>query len=44
MYANLFAGIDHEDPYLHLAKFYEIFGTLGALENKEEVISLQLFP
>lgn len=27
LYANPFAGLDHEDPYTHLTKFYETFGT-----------------
>ena len=44
LYANHFAGLDHEDLYTHLTKFYKITGTLGALENKEKAVFLRLFP
>lgn len=44
LYAKPFAGLDHEDPYIHLKKFYEIFGMLGALEAEEESILLRLYP
>lgn len=43
LYDNLFAGLDHEDPYAHLTKFYEIASTLGAPENEEEVVFLRFF-
>ena len=36
LYENPFIGLDHEDPYTHLTRFYEIFGMFGALEEKEE--------
>lgn len=36
LYANPFTGLDHEDPYTHLTKFYEIVGTVGAPEEEEE--------
>lgn len=29
LYPYHFAGLDTEDPYTRLTKFYEIFGTLG---------------
>lgn len=32
LYDNHFAELDHEDMYIHLTKFYELLGTLGALE------------
>ncbi|XP_058734316.1 uncharacterized protein LOC131606046 [Vicia villosa] len=44
IYANPFSGLDHEDPYNHLTKFYEIAGTLGAPEAEEEVVFMRLFP
>lgn len=37
-------GLDHEDTYTHLTKFYDIGGTLGALEDKEEAVFLLFFP
>lgn len=42
--ANPFLGLDHEDPYAHLIKFYELCGTVGATEAEEEAIFLRLFP
>lgn len=36
IYANPFAGLDHEDPYTHLTKFYELVGMLGAPEAEED--------
>ncbi|MCI62825.1 hypothetical protein A2U01_0084082, partial [Trifolium medium] len=30
--------LDHEDPYSHLTKFYEIADTLGAPEAEEEAV------
>lgn len=44
LYENPFIGIDHEDPYAHLTKFYEISGTLGAPEEDEEQVFVGLFP
>ena len=41
---NPFTGLDHEDPYTHLNKFYEIFGTLGAPEVEEEPMFMRLIP
>lgn len=34
--ANPFAGLDHEDPYTNLLKFYEIYGALEVSKTKEE--------
>ncbi len=34
LYANPFAGLDHEDPYAHMTKFYEFAGTLEAPKLK----------
>lgn len=44
IYVNPFVGLDHEDPYTHLTKFYELFGTLGAFEAEAEVVLMRLFP
>ena len=44
LYANPFAGLDHEDPYAHLIKFYELCGIVGAADDEEEMIFLRLFP
>ncbi|XP_058742365.1 uncharacterized protein LOC131614837 [Vicia villosa] len=44
IYANPFSGLDHEDPYTHLTRFYEIAGTLGAPEAEEEAVFMRLFP
>lgn len=44
LYANTFIGFDLEDPYTHLTKFYDIFGTLRAPEAKEEQVFTRLFP
>lgn len=44
IYANPFAGLDHEDPYTHLTKFYELTGTLGAPEVEEKANFIRLFP
>lgn len=43
LYVNSFAGLDHEELYTHLTKFYEIASTLGALEDEEELAFLPLF-
>lgn len=44
LYANPFAGLDHEDPNRHLTKFSELSRTLGATEEEEEEVFMQLFP
>ncbi|XP_019420653.1 PREDICTED: uncharacterized protein LOC109330831 [Lupinus angustifolius] len=44
MYANPFAGLDHEDSYNHLTKFFELVGTAGISKSEEETIFLRLFP
>ncbi|CAJ2631893.1 unnamed protein product [Trifolium pratense] len=44
LYTNPFAGLDHEDPYNHLVKFYEIADTLGATEAEEENVFMRMFP
>src|ERR1044072_1254943 len=44
MYANPFAGLDHENPYTHLTKFYELCGTAGLTQDEEDVVFLRLFP
>lgn len=44
IYANPFASLDHEYPYTHLTKFYELEGMLGAPEAEEEVDFMRLFP
>lgn len=43
LYAKSFSELDHEDPYTHLTKFYNISGTLGALGNEEDAVFLRLF-
>src|SRR3954470_13394620 len=43
IYGIPFAGLDHEDPYTHLTRFYKIAGTLGAPEAEEEVVFMRLF-
>ena len=43
-YANPFTGLDHEDLYTHLTKFYEIVGTIGAPKAEEEQVFKRLFP
>lgn len=44
LYVNPFTGLDHEESYTHLTKFYEIVGTLGAHEAEEEKVFMRLFP
>lgn len=44
IYANPIAGLDHEDHYTHLTKFYELTGTIGAPEVEEEAFFIRLFP
>jgi len=44
LYANPFVGLDHEDPFHHLTRFYELAGTLRAAEEEEEVVFMILFP
>jgi len=39
--ANQFDGLDNEDPYIHLTKFY---GTMGISRENEKVAYLRLFP
>src|SRR3954466_1539146 len=42
--ASPFAGLDHEDPYTHLTRFYELAGTTGAAQADEEALFKRLFP
>ena len=44
LYANPFTGMDHEDPYTHLIKFYEIAGSTGIDETGEEALFKRMFP
>lgn len=44
IYMNPFAALNHEDPYTHLTKFYELSGTFGAYEIEVEVVFMRLFP
>ncbi|KAI5409410.1 hypothetical protein KIW84_055008 [Lathyrus oleraceus] len=44
LYANPFTGVDHEDPYTHLIKFYEIAGSTGIEEAGEEALFKRMFP
>jgi len=41
---NQFTGMDNEDPYSHLATFYEFVGTMGFEEGDIEYAYLRLFP
>ncbi|XP_058745924.1 uncharacterized protein LOC131618781 [Vicia villosa] len=41
VYANPFTGMDQEDPFAHLTKFYEIVGSTGVDAANEE--SLKIF-
>lgn len=43
IYVNPFAGLDHENPFTHLIKFYKLAGTLGACEVEEEAVFMRLF-
>ena len=42
--ANQYRGFDNEDPYNHLATFYELYDTMGILREDEEENYLGLFP
>lgn len=42
IYTNPFVSLDHEDPYTHLTKFYELVSTLGASETEEEAVFVRL--
>jgi len=42
--AHQFKGMDNEDPYAHLATFYELVGTMGFEEGDTEYAYLRLFP
>src|SRR4051812_49138503 len=42
--ASTFSGLDLEDPYTHLTKFYEIVGAVGVPEREEEQVFKSLFP
>lgn len=44
IYANPFTGLDHEDPYTHVTKFYKLADTMGAPEVEKEAIFMRLFP
>ena len=44
MYQNPFQGKDHEDPFAHLTKFYEIAGAAGVDEEQELSLFKRLFP
>lgn len=44
LYAKSFTRLNHEDPYTHLTKFYEIVGTIGASEAEEEQVCKRLCP
>lgn len=41
---NPFAGLDHEDPFAHLTKLYELASTLGSSKAEEGAIFMILFP
>lgn len=41
IYAKPFTWLDHEDPYTHLIKFYEISCMLGDLEIEESLYLLK---
>lgn len=43
LYVNPFIGLDHEYPYTHLTKFYELSGTLRAVEE-EKTLFMRLSP
>ena len=44
LYHNPFTGLDHEDPYTHLTKFYEIAGAIGAPKEDENKCLKYFFP
>lgn len=35
LYANLFVNLYHEDLYMLMTRFYELYGTLERLKNKK---------
>ncbi|XP_058759422.1 uncharacterized protein LOC131632709 [Vicia villosa] len=41
LYQNPFTGLDHEDPFTHLTKFYEIARTISAPAAEEEQNELE---
>ncbi|XP_058755907.1 uncharacterized protein LOC131629120 [Vicia villosa] len=41
--ASPFARFDHEDPYTHLTRFYELAGTTGVAQADEETLFKRLF-
>src|SRR3954469_25362659 len=42
--ASSFAGLDHEDPYTHLTRFYELACTTGVAQADEKALFKRLFP
>ncbi|KAE9607755.1 hypothetical protein Lalb_Chr09g0333521 [Lupinus albus] len=43
LHANPFAGLDHEDPNVHLVKFYELCRIEGKSKEEDETIFMRLF-
>jgi len=41
---NQFIAMDHEDPHTHLARFYELVGTMGFQSADIENVYMRLFP
>lgn len=44
LYVNLFTGLDHEYPYTHLTKIYELYRTLGEAKEERSTMFMRLFP